>query len=157
MNGGLRVAWDEWEQIKAGTAGGPPAAMRLDHVPVEPSSGPSAVTGGLKSSQKAWTTAAEGVGSLRGSMGSALSKLEEGQAGLGATTGCLTAAAQKDVHDSWKKYAENVGKRCGALQGILRQVGRDVLTTDEAVKGEMDRLNRTYADTDAVGGQSKSR
>ncbi|MFD0371480.1 hypothetical protein [Streptomyces sp. NPDC127114] len=151
------MAWDEWEQIKAERAGGPPAAMQLNQVPVEPDAGPSAVTRGLKSSQKAWTTAGEGVGSVRGSIGTALTKLDEGQAGLGATTGCLSAAAQMDVYDSWKKYAENVGKRCGSLQGILQQVGRDVLTTDDAVKGEMDRLNRTYADTDAVGGQSKGR
>ncbi|MCX2184019.1 hypothetical protein KV205_26310 [Streptomyces sp. SKN60] len=151
------MAWDEWEQIKAGAAGQQPAAMQLNHVPVEPDAGPSQVTGGLKSSQKAWNTAGEGVGSLRGTIGTALTKLEDGQAGLGATTGCLTAAAQKDVYDSWKKYAESVSKRCGSLQGILQQVGRDVLTTDDAVKDEMDRLNKQYADTDAVGGQSKGR
>lgn len=151
------MAWDEWEEIKAQAAGRQSAAMQLNHVPVEPDSGPSAVTGGLKSSQKAWNTAGEGVGSLRGTIGTALTKLTDGQAGIGATTGCLTAAAQKDVYDSWKKYAENVSKRCGSLQGILQQVGRDVLTTDDAVKGEMDRLSREYADTDAVGGQSKGR
>ncbi|MFF5976068.1 hypothetical protein ACFY7C_31615 [Streptomyces sp. NPDC012769] len=152
------MAWDEWDQIKAEMAGGgQPTAMRLNQVPVEPGSGPSAVTGGLKSSQKAWNTAGEGVGSLRQGIGTGLTKLEAGQAGLGATTGCLTAAAQKDVYDSWKKYAESVSKRCGSLQGILQQVGRDVLTTDDAVKGEMDRLSREYADTDAVGGQTKGR
>ncbi|MET9961448.1 hypothetical protein ABZ128_20735 [Streptomyces sp. NPDC006326] len=132
-------------------------AMRLNHVPVEPSAGPSAVTGGLKSSQKAWNTAGQGVGSLRQTIGTALTKLEDGQTGIGDTTGCLSAAAQKEVYDSWKKYAESVSERCGSLQGILEKVGRDVLTTDEAVNAEMNKLNAKYADTDAVGGQAKGR
>jgi hypothetical protein len=46
------------------------------------------VTSGLKSSKKAWTTAGEGVGSLRKTIGVGLTKLEDGQAGLGTTTGC---------------------------------------------------------------------
>ncbi|MFJ2110482.1 hypothetical protein ACIOEX_00875 [Streptomyces sp. NPDC087850] len=151
------MAWDEWEQIKVDVTDRQPVAMRLNQVPVEPGPGPSAVTGGLKSSKKAWATAGEGVGSLRQSIGTALTKLEDGQAGLGATTDCLSAAAQKDVYESWKKYAQGVSERCGSLQRILEQVGRDQLTTDEAVKGEMDKLNLKYADTDAVGGQAKGR
>lgn len=151
------MAWDEWEQIKADVSDRQPVAMRLNQVPVEPGTGPSAVTGGLASSKKAWTTAGEGVGSLRRSVGTALTTLEGGQAGLGAITGCLTAAAQKDVYDSWKKYAESVRERCGSLQKILDQVGHDLLRTDSAVKGEMDKLKLTYADTDAVGGRAKDR
>ncbi|KJY37661.1 hypothetical protein [Streptomyces katrae] len=151
------MGWDEWDRIKAGAAGGGPVGMRLDHVPAEPAAGPSAVTGGLQSSKKAWTTAGEGVGSLRRSIGGALARLEDGQAGLGTTTGCLTAAAQKDVYESWKKYASSVSERCGSLQGVLERVGRDLLTTDEAVRAEMDGLDRRYADTDAVGGQAKGR
>ncbi|MFC9298761.1 hypothetical protein ACFTWH_22755 [Streptomyces sp. NPDC057011] len=151
------MAWDEWEQIKADVSGGQSVEMRLNHVPVEPGAGPSALTGGLVSSKKAWATAGEGVGSLRAGIGGGLTKLEDGQAGLGATTGCLSAAAQKDVYDSWKKYAEGVSERCGSLQGILDQVGRDVLTTDEAVNSAMHQLNVKHADTDAVGGQAKGR
>ncbi|MCF4139160.1 hypothetical protein L1856_24015 [Streptomyces sp. Tue 6430] len=151
------MAWDEWEQIKADVTDRQPVAMRLNQVPVEPSSGPSAVTGGLKSSKKAWVTAGTGVGSLRGGVSTALAKLAEGQAGLGAIPGCLSAAAQKEVYDSWKKYAESVSERCGSLQKILEQVGHDLLTTDEAVKGEIHKLDLKYADTDAVGGQAKGR
>lgn len=151
------MAWDEWEQSKADVADRQPVAMRLNQAPAEPGTGPSAVTGGLKSSKKAWATAGDGVGSLRQSVSGALTKLEDGQAGLGATTGCLSAAAQKDLYDSWKKYAESVSERCGSLQSILQQVGRDVLTTDEAVNGEMHKLNVKYADTDAVGGQAQGR
>ncbi|MFE5493840.1 hypothetical protein ACFQ8S_08280 [Streptomyces virginiae] len=152
------MAWDEWEQIKAGAGDGRHVAMRLNQVPADPGSGaPSAVTGGLQSSKKAWTTAAEGVGSLRQTIGTALTKLEDGQTGTGPTSGCLSAAAQKEVYDSWKKYAESVSERCGALQAILDQVGRDLLTTDEGVQAEMNRLAATYADTDAVGGRAGGR
>ncbi|MEU9109721.1 hypothetical protein AB0D54_36400 [Streptomyces xanthophaeus] len=95
------MAWDEWEQIKVGATDRQPV-MRLNQVPAEPGTGLSAVTGGLKSSRKAWATAGDGVGSLRQSVSGALTKLEDGQAGLGATTGSLSAAAQKDLYDSWK-------------------------------------------------------
>ncbi|CAM5359697.1 hypothetical protein [Streptomyces avidinii] len=41
------MAWDEWEQIEAGAGDGHDAAMRLNHVPVDPGTGaPSAATGG---------------------------------------------------------------------------------------------------------------
>ncbi|MBT1188536.1 hypothetical protein HET69_32300 [Streptomyces sp. CJ_13] len=151
------MAWDEWEQIKADVNSGQPVAMRLNHVPVEPSAGPSAVTGGLQSSKKAWSAAGEGVGSLRPTVGTALTKLEQGHAKVGAIAGCLSAAAAKEVYDSWKKYAEGVSERCGSLQHVLEQVGRDLLTTDDAVRGEMSKLNLKYADTEAVGGQAKDR
>ncbi|MFD0344640.1 hypothetical protein ACFVH0_39240 [Streptomyces sp. NPDC127117] len=42
-------------------------------------------------------------------------------------------------------------------RGSLEQVGRDLLSTDAAVAGEMQKLNVRYADTDAVGGHTKSR
>lgn len=57
---GLRMAWDEWEQIKTEVTGRQTVAMRLNHVPMEPPTGPSAITGGLKSSRKAWVTAGKG-------------------------------------------------------------------------------------------------
>ncbi|MET7622343.1 hypothetical protein [Streptomyces sp. NPDC005408] len=94
---------------------------------------------------------------MRKSVSAALAKLEEGQTGLGTETGCLTAAAQGEVYDSWKRYAEDVSKRCGSLQKILEQVGHDLLMTDEAVKAEVDKLKVEYADTDAIGGQAKGR
>ncbi|MCX4396332.1 hypothetical protein [Streptomyces sp. NBC_01767] len=149
------MAWDEWEQIKSEVTDRQSVAMRINHVPMEPPTGPSAVTGGLKSNKKAWVTAGEGVGSLRRSIGAALTQLEEGQAGIGTATGCLSMAAQKDVYNSWKKYAERVSERCGALQKILEQVGHDLLSTDDAVEGEMQKLNLKYADTDAIGGRAK--
>ncbi|WP_267244279.1 hypothetical protein [Streptomyces sp. PR69] len=151
------MAWDEWDQIKAGATNRQPTAMRLNQAPADPGTGPSAVTGGLKSSKKAWTTAGAEVGSLRTHVSTALTKLEDSQTGLGEIPGCLSAAAQTDVYKSWKKYAESVSERCGSLQKLLDQVGHDLLTTDEAIKSEIQKLNLKYADTDAVGGQAKGR
>ncbi|MFF3731284.1 hypothetical protein ACFYXM_13445 [Streptomyces sp. NPDC002476] len=151
------MAWDEWEQIKADVTGRQPVAMRLNQAAAEPGPSAGGATGTLKSSRKAWATAGEGIGSLRGNIRTALSRLEDGQAGLGEVTGCLSAAAQKDVYSSWRKYARSVGERCGTLQKLLEQAGNDQLTTDEAVKGELDKLKQKYADTDAVGGQDKGR
>ncbi|MCX4503474.1 hypothetical protein [Streptomyces anulatus] len=151
------MAWDEWEQIKVDVADQKSTAMQINHLPVEPGPSASAVTGGLKTNQKAWLTAGEGIGSLRKGAGTALTKLEDGQTGLGSETGCLSAAAQREVYASWKRYVENVSKRCGSLQGILGQVGHDQLKTDEAVKAEMKMLRLRYADTDATGGQAKGR
>ncbi|MFF9566663.1 hypothetical protein [Streptomyces sp. NPDC014685] len=151
------MAWDEWEKIKADVTDRQSATMQLNHVPVESGVSAGTVSGGLRSSKKAWLTAGEGVGSLRKGLGAALTDLEDGQAGLGAVTGCLSAAAQKDVYDSWKKYAEDVSERCGSLQRLLGQAGSDQLKTDEAVKEEIDGLARKYADTDAADGRSKGR
>jgi hypothetical protein len=151
------MGWDEWEQIKANVAARQSTGMQLNQLPPDQGASVSAVTGGLKSSQKAWLTAGQGVGSLRKSVSTALTKLEEGQKGLGAETGCLSAAAQGEVYDSWKRYAVDVSKRCGSLQKILEQVGHDQLKTDEAVKAEVDKLKVEYADTGAIGGQAKGR
>ncbi|MFE0422367.1 hypothetical protein [Streptomyces sp. NPDC058953] len=145
------MAWDEWEQIKAEVAERNAPGMQLNGLPPD-DSGPtsSMITGGLKSSQQAWLAAGEGVGSLRKGVTTALGKLEDGQSGLGATEGCLTAAAQKEIHTSWKRYAEEVSRRCGSLQGILEKVGKDLLLTDEAVKSEVDKVRAEFADRDDV-------
>ncbi|MGV9312340.1 hypothetical protein ACWDR0_09085 [Streptomyces sp. NPDC003691] len=145
------MAWDEWEHIKADVAARDAAGMRLNGLPPE-DTGPagSSVTGGVQSSRQAWLAAGEGVGSLRKGIGTALGKLEDGQSGLGTAEGCLGAAAQKELHGSWKKYAEEVSRRCGSLQRILDQVGRDLLLTDQAVQGEIDKLRAEFSDRDDV-------
>ncbi|MQS39311.1 hypothetical protein [Streptomyces katsurahamanus] len=134
------MSWDEWEQIK------------LNQLPADSGPAVSAVTGGLKSSQRAWLAAGDGVGALRGRVRTALGKLEDGQSGLGDPDGCLSAAAQKELYASWKTYAENVGKRCASLQKTLERVGHEQLMTDAGVQAEIDRVRLAYADTDAVGG-----
>ncbi|MFB7918628.1 hypothetical protein [Streptomyces sp. NPDC056061] len=151
------MAWDEWEQIKADVTHRQAVTMQLNHVPADPGASTGTVTGGLKSSKKAWLTAGEGIGSLCKGVGTALTELADGQAGIGRVADCLSAAAQKEVYDSWKKYAEGISERCGSLQRLLEQVGNDQLKTDEAVRAEIDRMRRKYADTAPVGGRPTGR
>ncbi|QDY78734.1 hypothetical protein [Streptomyces qinzhouensis] len=145
------MAWDEWEQIKADVAERNTPAMQLNGLPPD-ETGPSVstVTKGLKSSRQAWLAAGEGVGSLRKGVTTALGKLENGQSGLGETSGCLSAAAQKELYASWQKYADEVSRRCGSLQGILEKVGRDLLLSDEAVRAEVDKVRAEFADRDDI-------
>jgi hypothetical protein len=143
------VAWDEWEQLKSAAAEQHAAQMQLNHVPLDPGGG----TGTLVSNKPAWSKAGQDVGSLREDISKALGKLTDGQKGLGEDAGCLTAAAQKDVHDSWETYVKNVSARCGKLSALLEKAGNDQLKTDEAIEVEIGNLKVEYADTPAVGGK----
>ncbi|WP_326697467.1 hypothetical protein OG909_09080 [Streptomyces sp. NBC_01754] len=159
------MAWDEWEQFKADLAarGGPAAHMQLNSAasqdggygPVAPVT--SAVTGGLKLTKATWVKVGAGIGDQRDGLGKGLSRLNDGQKGLGESEGCLTAAAQVKVHTSWARYAHDLSEKCGALHKILDQTGHDLLLTDEAVKAAFGQVDRKYEDTPAVGGDSGSR
>lgn len=144
------MAWEEWEQLKSAAAEQHAAQMQLNHVPLDPGGG----TGTLVSNKPAWSKAGQDVGSLREDIGKAVAKLVDGQKGLGEDAGCLTAAAQKDVHDSWETYVKNVSARCGKLSGLLEKAGNDQLKTDEAIEVEIGNLKVEYADTPPVGGKS---
>jgi hypothetical protein len=153
------MAWDEWEQLKAdaaGRAGG--ARTQIDHLD-EPDAGgaTSGVTKGLKSNQAAWNKAGEGVGGLREKIGASLTKLADGQKGLGDDAGCLTTGAQQDVYDSWARYVKAVDERCGSVKEILERIGHDLLLTDDAVRTAFAGVDAEYADTPALGGQDAGR
>ncbi|SHH89125.1 hypothetical protein [Streptomyces sp. 3214.6] len=143
------MAWEEWEQLKSAAAEQHAAQMQLNHVPLDPGGG----TGTLVSNKPAWSKAGQDVGSLREDISKALGKLTDGQKGLGEDAGCLTAVAQKDVHDSWETYVKNVSARCGKLSALLEKAGNDQLKTDEAIEVEIGNLKVEYADTPAVGGK----
>ncbi|MFC9287991.1 hypothetical protein [Streptomyces sp. NPDC057052] len=144
------MAWEEWEQLKSAAAEQHGTQMQLNHVPLDPggSSG-----GTLVSNKPAWSKAGRDVGSLRDDIGKAMGKLTDGQQGLGEDAGCLTAAAQKDVHTSWETYVKKVSGRCGKLSGLLEKAGNDQLKTDEAIEAEIGNLKVEYGDTPAVGGK----
>ncbi|QFZ74827.1 hypothetical protein GFH48_17490 [Streptomyces fagopyri] len=145
------MAWAEWEQLKSAAAGQHSALTQLNHA--DPGGG----GGTLVSNKRAWAKAGEDVGSLREGVGKALGKLEDGQKGVGEDAGCLTAGAQKGVHDSWERYVKDVSGRCGKLSGLLEKVGSDLLKTDEAVGAEIGNLEAACSDTPAIGGQDKRR
>lgn len=147
------MAWDEWEQLKAAAAERHGAHMQLNQLPADRGGD----TGDLISNKPAWTRAGTDTGSLREDISKAMVKLKDGQTGLASDAGCLTAAAQKDVHESWATYVERVSGRCGKLSSLLVKAGSDQLRTDESVEAEIAALKATYADTPAVGGQGQGR
>ncbi|MFE4536342.1 hypothetical protein ACFRKB_14850 [Streptomyces scopuliridis] len=153
------MAWDEWERLKADAAERGSTQMQLNQTPADQGGGTPAAgaSGDLKSDKKAWVTAGEGVRGLKDGIGKALTTLDDGQAGLGDTSGCQSAAAQKELYDSWKKYVGDVRGRCDELGGLLERSGHDLSKPDQALKEELDGLKLKYQDTEAVGGQAKER
>ncbi|MFH8360334.1 hypothetical protein ACH4FV_12150 [Streptomyces anulatus] len=151
------MAWDEWEQIKADVAGNGSAHMQLNQAPAEGGTTAGSTSGDLKSNRKTWVKAGEGVTGLKGGVGKALTKLADAQTGLGDTTGSQSAAAQKKVYDSWKKYVSDVSGRCEALGGLLSGAGHDLSKSDEEAKAELEKLKVKYEDTEPVGGQAKEK
>lgn len=147
------MAWDEWEQLKTAAVGRHTAKMQLNHVAPDPGGG----SGTLVSNKPAWSKAGQDVGSFCDDISKALGKLSDGQKGLGADAGCLTAGAQQDVHSTWERYVKSVGERCGKLAGLLEKAGNDQLKTDEAIMVEIGNLKVDYTDTPAVGGQDTGR
>ncbi|MFF9868481.1 MULTISPECIES: hypothetical protein [unclassified Streptomyces] len=148
------MAWDEWEQLKTDAAARGGAQMQLNQYPADQGGGSSEK---LKSEKRVWAKAGEGVRRLKDDIGKAQTKLEDGQAGLGETTGCQTAAAQKELFESWKKYVGDVSGRCGELGGLLERSGRDLSMLDSSLQAEIDKIKAKYQDTEAVGGQGKDK
>ncbi|MFJ7331097.1 hypothetical protein ACIQVN_33270 [Streptomyces cyaneofuscatus] len=151
------MAWDEWDQLKADAAANGSAQMQLNQAPPAGGTQAGAASGDLRSDKKAWVKAGEGVAGLRTGVGKALANLADGQAGLGDTSGSRSAAAQKELYDSWKKYVSDVSGRCGALGGLMQKAGHDLAKSDEEVKEDLEKLKVAYKDTEAVGGQAKEK
>ncbi|MFJ9716744.1 hypothetical protein ACIRPQ_12475 [Streptomyces sp. NPDC101213] len=144
------MVWEEWEQLKSAAAEQHGTRMQLNQVPLDPGGSGG---GTLVSNKPAWSKAGRDVGSLRDDIAKTVGKLTDGQQGLGEDAGCLTAAAQKDVHTSWETYVKKVSGRCGKLAGLLEKAGNDQLRTDEAIEAEIGNLKVEYGDTPAVGGK----
>lgn len=147
------MAWDEWEQLKSEAAERSSTQTRLNQLPANQSGGApgGASHGDMKSDKKAWATAGAGLKRLDEPIGKALTRLSDGQAGLDAA-GVQSAAAQKELYDSWKRYVKGVSKRCADLGGLLEAAGHTLSQSDEQLKGELDKIENLYQDTAAVGG-----
>ncbi|RLL67964.1 hypothetical protein [Streptomyces sp. Z26] len=145
---------DDAEGARPGTEGGGDAG---DHGGAGDPAGPD---GDLKSSRNAWTRAGGDVDSLRGNIKTALTGLEKDQTGIGAasrTGRTASAAAQRDVYASWKRYLGDVSARCGVLKDRLHKAGTDHYANEAATKGAFDRLDDAYGDTPALGGEKGMR
>ncbi|PNE34745.1 hypothetical protein AF335_05665 [Streptomyces eurocidicus] len=112
--------------------------------------------GGVKSSKNAWNTAGDGVGRLGGNVKQALTTLEQGQKGMGAQ-GVLSAAAQREVYQSWKHYLDGMTGRCAALQERLEKAGNHQYKGDQQITEAFDEMKKQYKDTPATGGQNAGR
>ena len=155
------MAGEEWEQLKASAIDRRSAQMQLNSLPMDPggsgTSGTGAPSGKLRSDKKAWSAASEGVGELRDTAGKALTKLEDSQTGLGKGSGCLTAAAQKGVYDSWERRVKDISDLCDGLAGVLEKAGNDQLRTDQSIKAEIAKL-RVHSEGGSVAdGSGKGR
>ncbi|MFI9631027.1 hypothetical protein [Streptomyces sp. NPDC052042] len=155
------MAWDEWEQLKTAAVERHTTQMQLNQLPTDlrgsTSGGSRGGAGDLRSDKAAWTKAGEGVGSLRKTLDKAWTKAELGQTGLGKESGYLTAAAQQDVYDSWRRYVKDVGEVCDELANVLEKSGNDQLRTDEAIKAEIAKLKTEHYEDPPAGGQAKER
>ncbi|MEV8545098.1 hypothetical protein [Streptomyces sp. NPDC051572] len=155
------MAWEEWEELKATAVDRHSTRMQLNQLPADQGGGGTSSvgtpSGKLRSDKAAWSRAGEGVGDLRDNTGKALAKLEEGQTGLDKGSGCLTAAAQKGVCDSWERRLKDIGELCDGLAGVLEKTGNDQLRTDEAIKAEIAKLKVRSEETPASGDSGKGR
>ncbi|MEU2504137.1 hypothetical protein ABZ621_05415 [Streptomyces sp. NPDC007863] len=149
------MAWDEWEQLKAGAAERGSEQMRLNQAAAVDGGASGGSAGDLRSDKKAWARAGQGVKGLKEGVGKGLTALSDGQAGLGDGANVQSAAAQKELFESWKKYLGDVNARCEALGGLLEGAGHDLAKSDEAVLADLNRLKAGYEDTEALGGQAK--
>ncbi|MFH8805662.1 hypothetical protein ACH4GZ_00095 [Streptomyces hygroscopicus] len=149
----------EWAQLKREASG--EAGMSLASADNKPGWEQGGGSGGVKSSKDAWSAAGRSVGKLRGDIKTALTKLEEEQTGLGAGSksggGIESAAAQRELCASWKRYLNGVSGKCGTLQDRLEKAGDHHYRNDEAIKSAFDGIDGLYKDTKPVGGESRGR
>ncbi|MEV8423486.1 hypothetical protein [Streptomyces niveus] len=148
------MTWDEWDQLKADAAQRSSTRTQLNQLPADQGAGApdGPASGDVKSDKKVWTTAGTGLKDLDEPIGKALTQLSERQTGLDVV-GVQSAAAQKELYDSWKKYVTDVSKRCGDLGALLEAAGHTLSKSDEQLRMELDKIKNQYQDTTAVGGQ----
>ncbi|MGK5628055.1 hypothetical protein [Streptomyces sp. URMC 123] len=143
----------EWNRLKHDA--GADSSMKLAGAPGSGGGGGGA--GGVKSSKAAWTKAGSDVGLLAGTVKKSLTGVDGKQQGLGAASGVQSAAAQRELYASWKRYLEGVTGKCDAIKERLEKAGNAQYKNDEAIKADFDALKNTYKDTPDVGGQDKGR
>lgn len=142
------MAWDEWEQLKAGAAQRHSERMRIDHLadPVDGggggTKGPSAGSGpDLKASKGPWTRASGVAHELRTATNLGLNDLKAAHEGVkGGTDGFTSTAALDEILLTWEKRLTSVRDECDRLNGALAKTGRDFGETDSAVAGDVGKV-----------------
>ncbi|MEU6403586.1 hypothetical protein [Streptomyces sp. NPDC046985] len=129
------MAWDEWEQLKAGAA----QRMRIDHL-AEPGGGGAGGGSGpdLKASQGPWTKAAGVAQDLRTATDAGLTELRTAHEGVkSGAAGFTSTAALDEILGTWEKRLTSVRDECERLHGALAKAGRDFGEVDPAVAGKV--------------------
>ncbi|WP_030761462.1 hypothetical protein [Streptomyces sp. NRRL F-2664] len=145
----------EWAGLKEGTA----AAAQMRLASAAPDGGGGGGGGGgkdLKSNQAVWNKASSDVGQLISGIKKAQTEFETGQNGA-TITGVESAAAQRELYQSWKTYLEGLSGKCSALQGPMVEAGKGQAANDEALRADFARMNQQYKDTPATGGDNGGR
>ncbi|MFJ6756578.1 hypothetical protein ACIQNK_16360 [Streptomyces sp. NPDC091273] len=142
----------EWAGLKQGTPSG--AQMRLASAAPDGSGGGGGED--LKSDLAVWKKGSEDVGELVTAVKKALTEFETGQKGA-AVTGVESAAAQGELYTSWKTYLDSLVGKCTTLQGPMISAGKGQVSNDETLRGDFARMNDTYKDTPATGGNDGGR
>ncbi|MFD6936917.1 hypothetical protein ACFWAP_12305 [Streptomyces goshikiensis] len=111
---------------------------------------------GLKSDMAVWKKGSEDLGELVTAVKKSLTDFEAGQRGA-AVSGVESATAQAELYTSWKAYLDSLTGKCTALQGPMISAGKGQVSNDETLRGDFARMNDTYKDTPATGGNDGGR
>ncbi|MFJ2915985.1 amino acid ABC transporter permease [Streptomyces sp. NPDC087307] len=134
----MRVAWDEWEQLKAGAAERHATAMQINGLQRGDGSGGSTGGGGgtgtLKHKGGPWTKAAGTADGLQTSTITAKADLRRAHDGTaGGLAGLASLGALTSVLTSWEERLGRVRTECGSLEPKLRQVAVEFAEVDAEV------------------------
>jgi hypothetical protein len=138
------MGWDEWEQLKAGSAGRHSAGTQLNQVPGEPGSGANDAGGGggagrLRHSSHPWSRAATTAEDLHRSTSIAKTELHDAHAGpASGIEGLASLGALRSVLSSWEERLGSVTDECASLESELRRVSRDMGEVDVRVGAKAD-------------------
>ncbi|GAB1336901.1 hypothetical protein ACE1SV_34910 [Streptomyces sp. E-15] len=139
------MAWDEWEQLKAGAA----QRTQIDHL-ADPGGGggggSSGSSGGsgpdLKASKGPWMAASGVAQEIQTATNSGLTELKTAHEGVkGGTDGFASTAALNEILPTWEKRLTSVRNECDRLHGALTKTGRDFGEIDPAVAGKVNGVD----------------
>ncbi|MFE3940643.1 amino acid ABC transporter permease [Streptomyces sp. NPDC059118] len=132
------MAWDEWEQLKAGAAERHATAMQINGLQRgDGSGGPAGGAGGtgtLKHKGGPWTKAAGTADGLQTSTITAKADLRRAHEGTAdGLAGLASLGALTSVLTSWEERLGRVRAECGSLEPKLRQVAVEFAEVDAEV------------------------
>jgi hypothetical protein len=135
------MAWDEWEQLKAGAAERHSAEMQLNQASGDPRASGGGGTGTLRHTGGPWTKTADTADDLQISTVTSKVELRSAHDGItGGAAGLASLGVLKAVLNSWDKRLGRVRDECIALGPKLRQVAVDLGEVDVQVGNKTDAV-----------------